>query len=345
MLDGKKAPTIQDVARTASVSTATVSRALSHPERVSESTRQRVDDAIRTTGYTLNQSARSLRKRTSRTILVALPDIGNPFFSVILEAIEREAVLRDYDVLVANRGEGVDQNARLLDYLLSKRADGMLMFDGALDPTRFRGLRQEQDKLPLVVACEDIPGSGLRTVKIDNAAAAKKATEHLIELGHRRIAHVTGPSGNILTEERERGYRSALAAAGIVPRPEWIIPGNFHIGGGASAARRLVELDEMPTGVFCGNDEAAIGLISEMRKLKRECPRDISVVGFDDITLAARYVPPLTTIRQPREQLGRLAAETLFAILEGRASGPAAREIVLESQLVVRASTAHPPQC
>lgn len=339
MLGGRKAPTIQDVAREASVSTATVSRALSNPDRVSESTRQRVDEAIRATGYTLNQAARSLRKRATRTILVALPNIGNPFFSVILEAIEGEAVARDYNVLVANRRDGVDQDARLLDLFLSNRVDGMIMLDGAIDPSRFRRLSSDPARLPLVIACEGIPDSRLRTVKTDNELAAQRATEHLIELGHTKIAHITGPAGNVLTEERERGYHAALATAEIASRPEWIIPGDFRMSSGAAAAHTIAALGNGPTAVFSANDEMAIGLISELRLLGSECPRDISVVGFDDIMLAGRYSPPLTTMRQPREQLGRLAAETLFAILEGTAPPQMPDQVVLESQLVVRGST------
>lgn len=294
------------------------------------------------TGYTINQAARSLRKRASNTILVALPDIGNPFFSRILEAVEREAAARQFNVLVANRRPETDQATRLLDYMQSNSADGILLFDGSLDLERFRGLARDSAHMPLVVACEDIPGSGLATVKTDNVCAGRRATEHLLSLGHRRIAHLLGPSGNVLTTERLQGYSEALSAAGLPIEREWIIPGDFHMENGAEAAQRFRESESPPTAIFCANDEMAIGFISEMQRHGYLCPRDVSVVGFDDITLAARYHPPLTTMRQPTEELGHISAMTLLDILEGKRAANAPREIILESQLVVRESTAPP---
>ena len=335
----RKPPTIQDVARFARVSTATVSRALSSPERVSEGTRARISDAVRVTGYTLNQAARSLRQRTTKTILVGLPDIRNPFFSSILDAIEREAALRGYGVLVCNRYSGDNPARRLAEYFLSHRADGLLLLDGSLDLAQLLELTREPISVPLVVACEEIPNAPFHTVMTDNVCAAERATQHLIDLGHRRIGHIAGPVGNVLRRERLLGFSQAMEAAQLTVLPDWIFPGNFQMESGYAAALQYLAMSDRPSAVFAANDEMAIGFLSGLREQGLECPRDISVVGFDDLAVALHYSPPLTTMRQPREKLGQLAAEALIDILEG---GPATEplRIVLSSEMIVRASTA-----
>jgi len=339
----KKTPTIQDVARYADVSTATVSRALSSPDRVSEQTRTRVSEAVRVTGYTPNQSARSLRQRTARTILVALPDIGNPFFSVILDAVEREAAARGYGVLVANRFSGNNSGLRMRDYFMSNRVDGLLLLDGSVDLEQLMMLTGDPTPVPLIVACEEIPNAPFHTVKTDNSYAAQQATRHLIELGHCRIGHVRGPQGNVLTGERERGYAKAMQAAGLDIRPEWLLPGGFEMEAGLAAAQHFMRLDERPTAIFAANDESAIGFISGLRQHGLDCPRDVSVVGFDDLAVASHVWPPLTTMRQPRAALGRIAAGALIDVIEGERRSRVPMHMVLSSEMIVRGTTARPP--
>ncbi|WP_332700500.1 LacI family DNA-binding transcriptional regulator [Devosia sp.] len=339
----KKTPTIQDVARFARVSTATVSRALSSPERVSESTRARVSEAVLVTGYTPNQSARSLRQRTARTILVALPDIGNPFFSTILDSIEREAAMRGYGVLVANRFSGADSGRRMRDYFMSNRVDGLLLFDGSTDLAQLMMLTGEPAPFPLIVACEEIPTAPFHTVKTDNSYAAECATRHLIELGHRRIGHIRGPVGNVLTAEREAGFAKAMAAAGLEIREDWMFAGAFDMDSGHAAGQCFVRLDDRPTAVFAANDESAIGFLSAVHEHGLDCPRDVSIVGFDDLAVASHVWPPLTTMRQPREALGRIAAGALIDVIEGQRRSRVPMHMVLSSELIVRGSTACPP--
>lgn len=340
MPDIRKAPTIQDVARHANVSTATVSRSLSAPERVSAETRAKVSEAVRVTGYTLNQAGRSLRQRSARTILVALPDIRNPFFSSILDAIEREASHRGLGVLVANLYLGSATAPRLQDYMLSNRADGLILLDGSIDPETLRMLASEPYSVPLVVACEDIPDRGFHTVLTDNLHAARRATQHLIDFGHHRIGHLMGPAHNIIARERLLGFGTAMREAGLCEEPRWQFRGNFDMESGFAAAQRFLSLEERPTAIFAANDETAIGFISGLRAHGIVCPRDLSIVAFDDIEVAAHYEPPLTTMRQPREALGRLAAQTLIDILEGEANRQTPLHIVLKSELIVRGSTA-----
>ena len=343
MNSSQKTPTIQDVARFAEVSTATVSRALSSPERVSESTRARIFEAVQVTGYTLNQAARTLRQRTSRTILVALPDIRNSFFSTILDAIEREAAVRGYGVLVANRFSDNGTGRRLREYFLSNRADGLLLLDGSVPLEQLLALTQAPASVPLVVACEEIPNSPFHTVKTDNLYAAELATRHLIHLGHTRIGHITGPAGNVLTGERAAGFSRAMAEANLPMRPEWVFAGDFGMDRGLKAAERFQALTERPTAVFAANDETAIGFLSGLRRYGIECPRDVSVIGFDDLAVAPHFWPPLTTMRQPCEALGRLAAEALIDLIEGGPRSRVPSQLVLSSAIIIRGSTARNP--
>lgn len=336
----RKTPTIQDVARFANVSTATVSRTLSAPEKVSEGTRARVSEAIRVTGYTLNQAGRSLRQRSARTILVAIPDIRNPFFSSILDAVEREAASRGYGVLVLNLYFGHETVRRLQNFLLSNRADGLLLLDGSVETETLRALAGQAGVIPIVIACEEIVNSGFHTVLTDNVEAAERATEHLIDLGHRRIGHLLGPDHNVVARERLAGHLRALARAGLSPAPEWQFRGNFDMESGFAAAARFLSMGSRPTAIFAANDESAIGFLSGLRQHGIICPRDISVVGFDDLGVAPHYVPPLTTMRQPREAMGRMAAEALIDTVENPERLVAPMRIVLRSELVVRESTA-----
>ena len=334
----RRTPTIQDVARHASVSAATVSRVLSSPERVSEATRERVHAAVRDTGYTMNQAARSLRLKAARTILMAAPNIGNPFYSTIVDAVIREASARGYSVLVASR-IGDDPNRWLSDYLLSNRADGLLLFDGSLDTNRLHGLRDDGVALPLVAAYDEIPDPKINSVITDNRLAAKRAIRYLVELGHTRIGHIIGPSRNQSTNERFIGFTEAMQEAGLAVREEWLFPGTYNMESGTEAAEHFLASGELPTAVFCGNDEMALGLIHRLRLDGIDCPRDISVIGFDDIAVARFFDPPLTTMRQPREDIGRMATRSLIDIIEGVVPEDEPIHVVLTSDLVVREST------
>ena len=338
MIVTRKTPTIQDVARQANVSAATVSRVLSSPERVSESTRERVRAAVSDTGYTINQAARSLRLRNARTILMAAPNIGNPYYSTVLDAVIRTASERGYSVLVATR-IGDDPNRWLADYLHSNRADGLLLFDGSLGTFGLSGLAGDGIEVPLVAAYDELPDPQYNSVLVDNRQAAARATQHLIELGHTRIGHVMSPSRNQAASERLLGFEDAMHGAGLPIRPEWLFQGNHNLESGIAAAERMLELREKPTAVFCGNDEMAIGLIHRLRIDGIECPRDLSVIGFDDIAVARYAAPPLTTMHQPREEIGRMATRTLIDIIEGAVPESEPVHVMLRAELVVRDST------
>jgi LacI family repressor for deo operon, udp, cdd, tsx, nupC, and nupG len=337
----RKIPTIQDVARHAKVSAATVSRVLSSPERVSESTRQRVNTAVRETGYTINQAARTLRMQRAKTILTAMPGIGNPFYSTILDAVVTTAASRGYGVLVTGR-LGDDPARWLADYFQSNRADGLLLFDGFLDTRRLHAITGANTQMPLVAAYDELPDPRINSVITDNLQAAERAVQHLYDLGHRKIGHISGPSRNTFPNERLVGYRKAMFEHRLEVREDWIFAGDYNMLSGRAAGSYFSSLKEMPTAIFAGNDEMAIGLIAALHKTGIECPRDISVIGFDDITISENYAPPLTTMRQPREKIGRIATETLVNILEGNVVSSDPVRVLLQSELIVRESTAPP---
>lgn len=341
MNEFKKTPTIQDVARVAQVSSATVSRALTSPERVSEATRERITEAVLSTGYTVNQMARSLRLRAAKTILIAIPNIGNPFYSTILDAVVQDAAERGYGVLVANRLGG-DPTLGLKDYFYSNRADGLLLFDASLDLEALQDLPLVRGNRPLVLSCDDIPDAPLDMVMTDNREAVETAVGYLVELGHTKIGTVRSRTTPNVLSERHAGFEQAMQRAGLPIRPDWVWQGDHAIAGGIAAAESWLALDKRPTALFCGNDETAIGFISRLRQAGVDCPRDVSVIGFDDIAVAEHLSPALTTMRQPRYQMGKVATALLLDILEGPAGERPPIRHVLKSELVIRASTAAP---
>lgn len=332
MQDGRAR--IKDVAALAGVSTATVSRALTRPDLVNAATREAVAAAIAATGYRPNHAARNLRHRRTGGILALVPNLANPFFSQILSGIASVLAPAGYSLLVTDTtGEG---GRAALDQAEPSRADGLIVLDGGLPAEALaRGL-------PVVTVCEWLPGLEAPRIRIDNAAGAGLAVAHLAGLGHRRIGHVLGPAGNVLTAARLEGTRAALAAHGLPLAGEAVYVGDFGLDSGRAAAGRWLAQPEAtrPTALFLQSDAMACGFIGEVLHHGLRVPRDVSVVGFDDIELAAHISPPLTTIRQPRVTLGRVAAARLLARLAGPGDDA---DTVLPVELVVRASTAPPP--
>lgn len=334
--------TIEDVARLAGVSIATVSRALHRPQVVSAATRDSVLEAVRATGYTQNTAAQSLRLRRAGSVLVLVPDIGNPFFADLLAGIETTATAAGYTILIGDTRGDVERERSLLRHLRNGRADGVLLLSGHLPEETARLLAAPHPARPRIVAIsERLEGVETPHVVVDNVDAAKAATAHLIALGHRRIAHVTGPATNVLTRDRLDGWQEALREAGLPLRPGHVLAGDFTIGSGHAAARRLLGLAPRPTAVFCANDEMAMGLIAELHAAGVPVPGTVSVVGFDDIAFSASFIPPITTVHQPRRRIGERAMGLLLDTLAG-AAGAANRQVTLETRLVVRGSTAPP---
>lgn len=339
----QKSATIQDVARAARVSTATVSRALSNPDLLSDRTRAAVLDAIRTTGYRVNQAARNLRMQRAGAVLVLVPNLGKPFYSRILAGISDGFADGEYAVLIADTESRPLAEGELEGYFLDGRIDGVISLDGGLDRAALDACVEQGVGGRIVFLCEWVEGAGFPVIRSDNAEGARLAMRHLHALGHRRIAHVTGPEGNVLTAARREGMLEERARLGLPAREEWIIRGDFSLESGHHAAQLILDMDERPTAVFCAADMVAFGLIAGLTAGGLSVPGDISVIGFDDIDMSDYYVPALTTIRQDRHRLGRDAARALRARLNPAALGSTGSDEMIEVELVVRDSTAPPP--
>lgn len=330
--------TMKDVALSAGVSTATVSRALMTPEKVSLSTRKRVDDAISETGYSPTTLTRTLRRNESKTIVTIVPDICDPYFSDILRGIEDAAVENGYVILVGDSSQQQKREQSFVNLVYTKQVDGMVLLGSDLP---FNASRQEQKNLPpLVMACEYAPELELPTVHIDNLTAAFEAVNYLTKLGHKRVAELSGPESSSLCQFRHQGYQQALRRAGIAMNNAYIHYGNFTFEAGAAAITQLLSLSSPPTAVFCHNDIMAIGATQKAKQMGFRVPQDISIMGFDDIEFSQYCDPPLTTISQPRYEIGRQSMLMLLELLKGNDVRSGSR--LLESSLVVRESTAPP---
>jgi LacI family repressor for deo operon, udp, cdd, tsx, nupC, and nupG len=331
--------TIEDVARLAEVSIATVSRAIHTPDKVAKSTRQRVNQAIAITGYTTNAMARSLRMGRSNMILVLAPDIGDPNFSSILIGLENEARAHGYGVLIGHTQNDPERGLEYLKFLSSSQAAGMVLFTGH-QPF---GHQVMTERLPPSVAVfEPVFGSATPYVGVDDFAGARKAAEHLLASGHRRIAFIGDSKTRLGHQRRRKGYDAAMDAARIAPDQRMVLDGDGTIESGRLGVEQLFMRDTLPTAFMCVNDATALGAISGLLARGYDLPRDFSVIGFDDVPQATYVKPALTTIRQPRTAIGKQAMALLLESLTAR---PAERrEILIMPDLIVRGSVSEPPR-
>jgi LacI family transcriptional regulator len=301
---------VKDVARRAGVSLGTVSNVLNRPEIVSPATRQRVLDAINELGFVRNESARTLRAGRSRTIGLVVLDVANPFFTDVARGAEAVADAHGAVVTLCNSGEDAARERRYLDHLEELRVQGIL-----ITPVATRNPRLDQliaKGMPVVLV--DRGGGRHRcSVGVDDVLGGELAVRHLIEQRHRRIAFVAGPLSIQQVVDRRRGAnRAADTTAGMSLTVFEM--GSLTFAEGRRAAEQLVELprSRRPTAVFCANDLLALGMLQELIRRGIRVPDDVAIVGYDDIDYAAAAAIPLSSVRQPREQLGRTAAELLF---------------------------------
>jgi len=304
---------------------------------VAESTRKAVEEAARTTGYQVNLVARSLRTQRSQTVLVLVPGIDNQLYPDILRGLEEHAHTEDYSIILGLTGKDRAREEAYLDILHSRRADGLVIVDDGIRHVIDGGIIAD---VPTVQLMETQCGSSVAAVRIDDKAAAVTAVRHLAELGHRRIAHVTGRPGSIVAARRIDGYRAAVKQFGADDDPALLVEGQYNFESGAAAAGRLLTLTQPPTAIFCANDASALGALRCCGQLGWRVPRDVSVIGIDDIADSGMAEPPLTTIRQPRHAFGTTAMSLVLDLIKGRTGVP--KDVVLPFELVVRGSTAPP---
>ena len=338
---------IDDVARLAGVSTATVSRALRGLPTVSAATRRRVLAAAEQLDYRVSPSASRLAGGRTGTIAVVVPRITRWFFGTVVEAVEEFLYLSGYDLLLYNLGGREQIRQRVLSAAnLHKRVDGIMLVATPLHRTDLPALTALN--LPGVTVSSGTEVPGWPCVRVDDVAAARAATRHLLDLGHRRIAHISGDPDDELAFtthlDRRRGYLAALRAAGITPDPSLDVESQFTIDGGTRAAEELLRRGDPPTAIFAACDEMAMGAMTALRDAGLRVPQDVSVIGIDDHDLAG--VLGLSTIAQPAAAQGLLAARILLDPLVGHSLDPPAdppgSPVILPTRLVVRESTAPP---
>ncbi|MBU2327789.1 MAG: LacI family transcriptional regulator [Alphaproteobacteria bacterium] len=329
--------TIEDVARIAEVSIATVSRAIHTPDKVAKTTRQRVNQAIAITGYTTNAMARSLRMGRSNMILILAPDIGDPNFSSTLIGMENEARAHGYGVLIGHTQNDPERGLEYLKFLSSGQATGLVLFTGH-EPFGHQVVGQRLP--PSVAVFEPVFGSKISYVGVDDLAGARKAAEHLLSAGHRSIAFIGDSKTRLGHQRRRQGFDKALDAARIPPQQRFVLEGDGTIESGRLAVEQLFMRDTLPTAFMCVNDATAVGVLSGLTARGYDLPHDFSVIGFDDVPQATYVSPALTTIRQPRTAIGRQAMSLLIKSLSDR---PTERqEILLMPDLIVRGSVTGP---
>ncbi|MBX3139769.1 MAG: LacI family DNA-binding transcriptional regulator [Trueperaceae bacterium] len=329
--------TIREVSRLAGVSNATVSRVLNGTVPVSPEVTERVLAAVEQLGYRPNAFARGLVTNRSGGLGVCVNDVASPYFGLLIRGVEAEAEAAGMHLLVSSGHAVAEQERAGLEFLADRRSDALVahieaMPDDALAEYLAR-------PTPLILVGRKLEGHEERCVYLDNEAGGVLATRHLLEHGHTRIGHITGPERFPDSRARRRGFEGAMRAVGLEPDGRLVIEADFEEAGGFRAMRELLERDPGLTAVFAGNDQMAAGAFAALRESGRNIPDDVSVVGYDDVLLARYLHPTLTTIRQPLEEMGRAAARAALALLANEGTEVRNR---FDPQLVSRQSVARP---
>ena len=333
-------PTIDDVARAAGVSTATVSRVLNRPESVREKLRARVEAAVARLGYVPHSGARSLMLGRTGTVGAIFPTVDNAIFAKAIDALQRRLAQAGYQLLIATSDYDVDAEMRQAVNLVARGTDALALCGFSQRPELLQFLAQRA--LPCVHVMVHPGRAGSISIGFDNAAAMAKVARFLIDLGHRRVAMLAGVTlNNDRATQRVEGARRALREAGLDLPPARLAERRYTIAAARDGLRELMSREPRPTALLCGNDVLAFGALLEAQKMGLEVPAQMSIVGFDDLELARHVQPALTTIRVPAEELWRTAAERLLAALQGE---KVARETEIEVALVVRESTGPVPR-
>ncbi len=312
----KKRVVLSDVANLAGLSKATVSRYLNNSIVLPQATVQRIEDAIAQLDYRANSLARRLSKGGSETIGLVLPDITNPFFAELADAAEEAASEHHYSLVLCITRNNPDKERQFIRWLDTCQVDGLLFTTNRPD----NGLLREElvGHQRIVLIDEDIPGSVVPKLFVDNVQGGILATEQLIAAGHRRIAFVGGPDALMSVRERHEGFRQAMEHAGLDCPPERVLYGDYSREFGQSALHRLLSLPEAPTAVFAASDYLVLGLLDGLSQRGLTAPEALSLVGFDDASYAELITPRLSTIRQPARLLGRTAIDIMIKLLNGR---------------------------
>ncbi|MFE4869236.1 LacI family DNA-binding transcriptional regulator [Streptomyces sp. NPDC056682] len=330
--------TITEIAREAGVSVPTVSRVVNGRSDVSPATRARVEDLLHRHGYRRKSSAPG-----DRAVLIDLVfnDLDSPWAVEIIRGVEEVAHESGVGTVVSAIHDRAGAARQWMTNLRARASDGVILVTSVLEP----GLHDELRRLgvPLVVIDPaGSPASEEPTIGATNWAGGMAATAHLLSLGHRRIGFIEGPPRLLCSRARLDGYRAALDAAGVPVDDALVVPGDFYHASGFTGCNQLLDLDDPPTAIFAASDQMALGAIEALRRRGLRVPEDMSIVGFDDLPEVRWSSPPLTTVRQPLTDMGKLAARVVLDL--ARSVAPAASRVELATELVVRDSTAAPAE-
>ncbi len=331
--------TISDVAKLAGVSAMTVSRVINNSGYISRETRSRVEAAIAELAYVPNALGRQLRSKQTKMLALVLSDIMNPFFTTIARGVEDVAGARGFSVMFCNTDESETKEAQYLLMLVQRQVDGVLLVPASGSGKSLRMLSSH--KMPVVVLDRRIQSRHVDSVRSDSEAGAHTLTEHLIGLGHRRIAVLTGRRSVSTSVDRVAGCRRALLDAGLGLDDDLVRFGEYNQVDGHRIAQEILAVYPRPTAIFAANNFIAIGAMRALREAGLRVPEDMSIVAFDDLPAAWMSDPFMTVVDQPAYEIGRRAAELILSRLEGTISG-AGREVVLQSELIVRRSSGTP---
>ncbi|MBI2718991.1 MAG: LacI family DNA-binding transcriptional regulator [Rhizobiales bacterium] len=332
-------PTIADVARRAGLSPAAVSRWLNGSMQLPAATGDKIREAVEALDYRPHAQARRLSRGRSDTIGIVVPDISNPFFAVIAGEAERVATDAGLDLVIWSSRNLITRELACFDRLASGFIDGLILITNHEDDGRL-AVAINRNKGRVVIVDEDVRGVHAPRFFVENEDGGYQATKHLIERGHRHILHIGGPSGVMSAIERAAGWKHALADASITPSANWQIFTEYEVGLATEAAAAIFRLSPRPTAVFAGSDAIALGVLTQARAQNVAIPADMSLAGFDGMPIVDLLGPPLTSIAQPIDVLGRLGAEQLIRMLNGAADSAA--PIRLPVTLVVRGSVSAP---
>jgi LacI family transcriptional regulator len=326
---------IYDISKAVGVSIATVSRVLNGSARVSEEVRTKVQRAVRDLDYHPNALARSLVHKSTQTLALVVPDISNPFFPEIARGVEDAANKAGYNVILCNSDNSPQKEVWYCTMVRKRRVDGTIFITTARTTQHIAGLAKAG--VPVVLVDREPGGLPIDLVVTENREGGKLTASHLLSLGHKRIGIITGALQTATGADRLCGIREVLLEAGAF-RLDYLVEGTYHYDSGYRGMQRLLELSERPTAVIAGNDMTAVGAIKALTDAGLRVPDDVSVVGYDDISLAAMMTPGLTTVAQPKYQMGASSVEVLMQRLVDLGAPP--RKVVLQPRLVVRGSTA-----
>ncbi len=329
--------TIKDVAREAGLSVATVSRVLNASANVSDEAAERVNAAIAKLDYSPNYLGRNLRCRRTNVILVIMPTSEHSFYMKIVAGIQKYAQPRGFDIICASSNSTSEIEIRQMNMLFNRTVDGVIMLGTQYDAATLNALAAEYN---IALCCEGVNGANVLTVVIDDEAAAFDATGALVKLGHKKIAFV-GANDAVSSVQRTNGYKRALGYYGIPIRSEYMYSGSFEYEHGAVALRKFMSLDDPPTAVLCVSDLLAISVINEAHKMDLTVGKDISVMGFDNISMCEMMIPSVSTVEQPCERLGELVVRRLIANITEETERDNAKYTV-EHKVILRESTSPP---